>query len=187
MRKKIAAILAPIALAASGLASAPAFAASDAWTPVPMLQAVETGPQPGTACTRNGERRQFVTLTGSHFDVEGQVSTSNDTDGVVPIQQTIKESKSRKWTWSATVNVKLTDEIYRKYHWEYNREIFWSMGQKVGPYDLNPGETGTLAWGFIIDDYTSQPVICSTGTWKARGALRFGSAPRERHVEIAIN
>lgn len=180
----------------SGVAAAPVLAAEDSsigrtpeyWTPVPKLQAKERGPQPGTQCTQRGEVREYVELKDSHFDVEGQQSSFNDTDGVVPLKQTIKETKKKKWTWSTSVTVKLTNEIKKKYDWEYNREMFWSMGQNLGPYDLNPGEKGTIAWGFIMDDYTSQRVRCGASmTWEPVGKQNYGSAPRERHVEVVIN
>ncbi|MCZ9309402.1 hypothetical protein ACUY3K_09350 [Corynebacterium uberis] len=159
---------------------------ADGWTPVPALKEVERGPEPGTQCESRGEVREFVKATGSHFDVEGQISSANDTDGVVPLKQQLKETKKKKWTWSTTVTIKLTQEISKKYQWEYNREMIWSMGQVVGPYDLKPGEKGTLAWGFIMDDYTSQRVRCDGSSWQSIGRQNFGSAPRERHVEARI-
>lgn len=180
----------------AGVVATPALAAEDFsigrtpdyWAPVPKLQAKERGPQPGTQCTQRGEVREYVELKDSHFDVEGQQSSFNDTDSVVPLKQTIKETKKKKWTWSMSVTVKLTNEIKKKYDWEYNREMFWSMGQNLGPYDLNPGEKGTIAWGFIMDDYTSQRVRCgSSMTWEPVGRQNYGSAPRERHVEVVIN
>lgn len=158
------------------------------WTPVAKLPARETGPKPGTRCEKRGEVREYVELTGSHFDVEGTVSTANNlAEGEVPLQQRLKEEKKRRWEWSAAITVKLTNEISRKYGWEYNREMFWALGQNIGPYPLHPGEKGTLAWGFIMDDYTSQRVRCGSGmTWEAIGRQQGGSAPRERHVEVKI-
>ncbi|AKK10737.1 hypothetical protein [Corynebacterium uterequi] len=161
-------------------------ATPDGWTPAPKLRQVQQGPQPGTTCSRPGERREYVELVGSYYAVEGAQSTSNTSDVVIPLQQTLKESRSRKWTWSAAVTVSLTKEIKEKYSWDYSREMVWSMGQRVGPYDLNPGEKGTLTWGFIMDQYTSQPVRCANGSWQAFGRVNSGSAPRERHVEVTI-
>ncbi|MBC3186037.1 hypothetical protein H7347_05520 [Corynebacterium sp. zg-331] len=184
-----AALAALIGVAAPAVA-APDFSVgrtSDSWAPVAKLQAKERGPQPGTQCTQRGEVREYVELRDSHFDVEGRQSSVNETEGVVPLKQTIKESKKKKWTWSASVTVKLTNEIKKKYDWEYNREMFWSLGQNLGPYDLMPGEKGTLAWGFIMDDYTSQRVRCGAAmTWEPVGRQNHGSAPRERHVEVVI-
>lgn len=159
---------------------------ADGWTPVPILHEVNRGPEPGTTCEKRGETREFVEATGSHFNVEGQISSVNDTDGVVPLQQQLKETKKKAWTWSMAITVQLTKEIAEKYKWEYNREMIWSMGQNIGPYDLKPGEKGTLAWGFIMDDYTSQRVRCDGNTWQAIGRQAYGSAPRERHVEAMI-
>lgn len=186
-----------IALAAGlaiGLVQAPANAdvvlgeTNSEWTPVAKLPELETGPQPGSVCETRGEVREYVELVGSHFDVEGTVSTMNDlADADVPLQQTLKEEKRRRWEWSAAISVKLTEEITRKYGWEYNREMFWALGQNIGPYPLHPGERGTMAWGFIMDDYTSQRVRCGASmTWEPIGRLQSGSAPRERHVEVKI-
>lgn len=192
----LASVAASAALLTGSLVAAPAMAAEDSsvgrtpdnWTPVQKLRPVERGPEPGSQCTKRGEVREYVVLKDSHFDVEGQQSSYNDTDSVVPLQQTIKETKKKKWTWSASVTVKLTDEIKKKYDWEYNREMFWSMGQNLGPYDLMPGEKGTIAWGFIMDDYTSQRVRCGASMkWEPVGRQNYGSAPRERHVEVVIN
>ncbi|MGV0342494.1 hypothetical protein [Corynebacterium mastitidis] len=192
----VASLVASASLLAGAAGTAPAALAAEdfsvgrtpeGWAPVPRLKEKERGPEPGSRCVQRGQVREYVVLKDTHFDVEGQQSSFNDTDGVIPLQQTLKETKKKKWTWSASVTVKLTDEIKKKYDWEYNREMFWSLGQNLGPYDLNPGEKGTLAWGFIMDDYTSQRVRCgSSMTWEPVGRQNYGSAPRERHVEVVI-
>lgn len=194
LRKTVATVLAAVTavtvlpgVAGAETADGKIGTTADGWTPVPMLPEVNRGPEPGTQCSPGEGTREFVQATGSHFDVEGQISSVNNTDEVIPLQQQLDESKHKKWTWSAAVTVKLTEEISRKYNWDYNREMIWSMGQVVGPYDLNPGEKGTLAWGFIMDDYTSQRVRCGKdGTWEPVGRQQFGSAPRDRHVEVRI-
>lgn len=158
------------------------------WVPVPKPAAVDSGPQPGTACSVPGQRSEYVNITGSRFDVEGVVSTSNATgDAPLPLTQTIKESKTKKWWTNITVDVKVTQELSRKYSREYSREMVWSMGQTVGPYQVNPGETGRLSWGFLVDEFSGQTVTCgSNHTWNTVGRSYFGVAPRERHVEVNI-
>ena len=158
------------------------------WVPVPKPAAVDQGPKPGTTCENPGETGEYVDITGSRFDVEGTQSTSNSTgDAPIPLTQTIKESKSKKWWTNVTVGVQVGKELNRKYSWEYSQEMVWSMGQNIGPYTVKPGETGRLSWGFLVDEFTGQHVRCGhSKTWEPVGNSYFGVAPRERHVEVTI-
>lgn len=158
------------------------------WVPVAKPAAVDQGPKPGTVCETPGAMSEFVEVTGSRFDVEGVVSTANTTgDAPLPLTQTIKESKSKKWWTNITVNAKVGQELNRKYEWEYSREMVWSLGQKIGPYEVGPGETGRLSWGFLVDEFAGQSVRCGKSkTWEPTGKSYFGVAPRERHVEVTI-
>lgn len=158
------------------------------WIPIAKPTAVDSGPQAGTTCERAGSVAEYVEIVGSRFDVEGTVSTSNTLEeGTLPLKQTINEMKTKKWWTSVDVSVKYTKELTRKYSWEYNREMYWSMGQNIGPYDVLPGETGTLQWGFIMDEFVGQRMRCGRNlTWEPVGREFFGVAPRERHVEVSI-
>ena len=65
--------------------------------------------------------------------------------------------------------------------------MIWSLGQTLGPYPLHPHERGPLAWGFIVDQFNSQPVVCiRDGRWKEHGTLQTGEATQDRHVEVQI-
>ena len=163
--------------------------APEEWVPVARPAAVDRGPAPGSACVRRGEVAEYVDITGSRFDVEGVVTTSNTTGtATLPLTQTIKESKTKKWWTNISVSVKVSKELTRKYQWEYSREMIWSLGQKIGPYDVKPGETGRLSWGFLVDEFAGQTVRCGNdGKWQPIGRSYFGIAPRERHVEVTIN
>lgn len=163
--------------------------APEEWVPVPKPAAVDSGPAPGTACEQPGSVAEFVEITGSRYDVEGVVSTTNDIgDAPIPLTQTIKESKKKKWWTNISVGVKVNEELNRKYSWEYSREMVWSLGQTIGPYEVRKGETGRLSWGFLVDEFKGQTVRCDNSkTWQPTGRSYFGVAPRERHVEVTID
>ncbi|MDO5029878.1 MAG: hypothetical protein Q4E11_04760 [Corynebacterium sp.] len=163
--------------------------APEEWVPVPKPAAVDSGPAPGTTCEQPGSVAEFVEITGSRYDVEGVVSTTNDIgDDPIPLTQTIKESKKKKWWTNISVGVKVGEELNRKYSWEYSREMVWSLGQKIGPYEVRKGETGRLSWGFLVDEFKGQTVRCDNSkTWQPTGRSYFGVAPRERHVEVTID
>ncbi|MBP3088211.1 hypothetical protein EML15_03485 [Corynebacterium sp. sy017] len=195
---KAAVALATVGLACAGFTPAQAEitsayantegAPTEEWTPVAKPQALDSGPQPGTTCERVGATAEYVEITGSRFDVEGSASAANTLDeGEIPLKQTINESKTKKWWTSVNVSVKYTEEITRKYGWEYSREMIWSMGQNIGPYPIYPGEIGTLRWGFIVDEFIGHRVRCNSNrTWEQLGAQFYGVAPRERHVDVTV-
>lgn len=79
----------------SGLGIANATPDNDQCTPVPRLQSHEEGPKPGTTCASPGQFRQYVTMTNSYFDVKGTSSSTNETPSDIPLQDTIKESKTK--------------------------------------------------------------------------------------------
>ena len=179
---------APTAVAAPNPGAGEPFAPEE-WVPVPKPAAVDRGPAPGTTCEAPGSVAEFVEITGSRYDVEGVVSTKNDIgDEPIPLTQTIKESRTKKWWTNISVSVKVSKELNRKYSWEYSREMVWSLGQKIGPYEVRKGETGRLSWGFLVDEFAGQTVRCNANskTWQPIGRSYFGVAPRERHVEVTI-
>lgn len=177
----------PAATADTGSPAAGMFAPEE-WVPVPKPAAVDRGPEPGSVCQQRGAVAEFVEITGSRFDVEGVVSTTNDIgDAPIPLMQTIKESKTKKWWTNISVGIKVGKELNRKYSWEYSREMVWSLGQTIGPYNVNKGETGRLSWGFLVDEFAGTTVRCGdSGKWESTGHRYFGIAPRERHVEVNI-
>ncbi|HAT1303776.1 TPA: hypothetical protein I8V98_002275, partial [Corynebacterium striatum] len=67
-------------------------------------------------------------------------------------------------------------------------EIHWSLGQKIGPYDLEANQQGKLVWGFMMLDADSQDVRCSEDQqWVEKGAPYFVSAPYSRYSELRID
>lgn len=144
---------------------------------------------PGSHCATPGRTDTFVDATRRWFKQTDAASVGNDTEGAVPVEQTVKEKRVQTLEVSGTFTPKgdLVKNVSRAYGWKYVHQVTWSLNQVVGPYLLDAGKHGRLVWGFIMLDGDAQDVKCSADqVWEPIGTPYDFSVPEARYSELRV-
>lgn len=140
----------------------------------------------GQSCSREGQAGQELRITNSNFQVEGAATVANYNEEDLPLTQTVKEGKSRNWNVGGSINFDLLKLFNVTFSAGYSSTQQWEVGQTIGPYNVKPGYTGVLQYGFLIEDFEGDNLRCQGGTWQATGSTFRGNIPKERHVAVSM-
>lgn len=144
---------------------------------------------PGSRCATPGMTDTYVDATRRWFKQTDAASVGNDTEGPVPVEQTVKEKRVQTLEVSGTFTPKgdLVKNVSRSYGWKYVHQVTWALNQVVGPYTLEAGQHGRLLWGFIMLDGDAQDVKCSPDqVWEPVGKPYRFSVPEARYSELRV-
>ena len=185
---KFARIAAALLVAVS--AATPAAQAVDGAASYRLPQRWNDDYKPGTHCATPGAQGTYVTAERMWFKQTDAASVANRNDYTVPVSHTVTDKRTQ--TTEVSVSVKPIGGIEKymsnTFGFNFVHEIHWSLGQKIGPYDLEANQQGKLVWGFMMLDADSQDVRCSEDQqWVEKGAPYFVSAPYSRYSELRID
>ena len=145
---------------------------------------------PGSHCATPGLTDTYVDATRRWFKQTDAASVGNDTEGPVPVEQTVKQKRVETLEVSGTFTPKgdLVKNLSRSYGWNYVHQVSWSLNQVVGPYTLDAGKQGRLVWGFTMLDGDAQDVKCSEDqVWEPIGEQYEFSVPEARYSELKVD
>ena len=181
MKKAILAVAAALALAPAANAAPYDFELPQRWN---------EDLAPGNRCATPGMTDTYVDATRRWFKQTDAASVGNDTEGPVPVEQTVKEKRVETLEVSGTFTPKgdLVKNLSRSYGWNYVHQVSWSLNQVVGPYTLDAGKQGRLVWGFTMLDGDAQDVKCSEDqVWEPIGEQYEFSVPEARYSELKVD
>lgn len=140
----------------------------------------------GESCSAEGQRGQELKITGSTFEVEGTATVANFNDTDLPLTQTIKEGKTKTWNIGGSIDFDLLELFHVTFNSGYSDTQTWEVGQTIGPYQVKPGYTGVLEYGFLNQDFEGTHIRCQGGQWVDEGRPFHGDIPKERHVKVSM-
>lgn len=154
------------------------------------LKANVLNPRP--VCNSAEDYRTSVYQVNDDFIPVGTVSMRNDSANPVPLTQTT----SRQQSISISVNGSRTEKLDANIGGSGKQgdvtgqggiayslatvlggqasfSLSWSVGQEIGPYTIDPGNTGEATYGFRIVNMTGTQQFCRpNGTWSTPTAWR---------------
>lgn len=141
----------------------------------------------GEACANPGDRGQTVNITRTYFDGSaGSWTISNFNDEPLPVTRTVEETKTKTWNVSAGIDFPILDLIHFTFSSSYTDSQSYTVGEQIGPYNVQPGKTAVLRAGWVVSDFTGQHTVCgSDHTWHGEGDTFHATLPKERHVQIS--
>ena len=136
---------------------------------------------PRPVCNSTEDYRTIVYKVKDNFLPVGTISTTNLSDNAIPLSQDL----SRTQTISASINGSKTEtlslggsgskkgiegnigySLAKSLGWDASGSLSWSVGQKIGPYDVPAGNTGEATYGFRTVTMTGTQQRCRpNGTW----------------------
>ena len=136
---------------------------------------------PRPVCNSTEDYRTVVYKVTDNFLPVGTISTTNLSDKEIPLQQDL----SRTQSISAKINGSKTEtltlggsgskdgmqgnigySIAKSLGWEVSGTLSWTVGQKIGPYQVPAGNTGEATYGFRTITMTGTQQRCKpNGTW----------------------
>lgn len=176
MRSKLIATLTAGAISLGGVVAAPLASAA-----VPVVPGTV-----GESCSSEGQRGQQLKIVGSTFEVEGTATVANFNDTDLPLTQTIREGKTKNWNIGGSIDFDLLKLFHVTFSAGYSSTQTWEVGQTIGPYQVKPGYTGVLEYGFLNHDFEGTHIRCSGGKWVDEGRPFHGNIPKERHVKVSM-
>ena len=86
---------------------------------------------PGSRCATPGMTDTYVDATRRWFKQTDAASVGNDTEGPVPVEQTVKQKRVETLEVSGTFTPKgdLVKNLSRSYGWNYVHQATWSLNQ----------------------------------------------------------
>lgn len=144
---------------------------------------------PGSRCAAPGAQGTYVLAHREWFKLTDASSVANRNAQPVPVTHQVTEQRVE--TTEVSMKVKTAGELEkylsRAYGFNFVHEVYWKLGQTVGPYTLQPGEQGKLVWGFTMLDATAQDVTCTTDqVWVQTSQPYAFTTPVARHSELRI-
>lgn len=136
---------------------------------------------PRPICNPWEDHRTVVYKVTDTFMPVGTISTTNQTEKDIPLQQNLSKSQSisvdikgdRTLTTSMNAgyskdggSVGISQSIANSIGGSASYSLSWEAGQSIGPYDVPPNHTGEATYGFRVLDMTGTQQYCKTdGTW----------------------
>lgn len=136
---------------------------------------------PHPVCNPWADHRTVVYKVRDTFMPVGTISTTNQTEKDIPLQQNLSKSQNisvsiqgdRTATTSMNAgysqkggSVGISYEIASGMGASASYSLSWDVGQSIGPYDVPPNHTGEATYGFRILNMTGTQQYCKTdGTW----------------------
>lgn len=177
---------APIAGAATITESYPETPAINAKLPIihttngsDRLKANILNPRP--VCNAWDDYRTVVYKATDTFMPAGTISTTNQTEKDIPLQQDLSKSQtisveiSGDRTSTTEMNggfskkggsVGISQSIATSLGASASYSLSWEAGQSIGPYDVPPNYTGEATYGFRVLNMTGTQQFCkANGTW----------------------
>ncbi|WP_124054530.1 hypothetical protein [Arcanobacterium ihumii] len=218
--KKITGV-ASVALLASGITAVPAFSAtftnstpetSKISDQLPLvhtqrgsdhLKANILNPRP--VCNSGEDYRTIVYKVNDNFMPVGTISTTNRTNGEIPLTQNLSKTQSISITVKGdrteTAGVNLGGDVSGKngkgslgisyslaqnLGFNISYSLSWQVGQQIGPYKVPANHTGEATYGFRSITMTGTQQFCkANGTWS--DALPWVStAPVKNEVRVKL-
>ena len=143
------------------------------------LKANVLNPRP--VCNSTEDYRTVVYKVTDNFLPVGTISTTNLSNKEIPLQQDLSrtQSISAKINGSKTETLNLGGSgskdgmqgnigysIAKSLGWEVSGTLSWTVGQKIGPYQVPAGNTGEASYGFRTITMTGTQQRCKpNGTW----------------------
>ena len=143
------------------------------------LKANVLNPRP--VCNSTEDYRTVVYKVTDNFLPVGTISTTNQSDSTIPLEQDLSRTQSIE----ASVNGSKTEtlelggsaskkgmqgnigySLAKTLGWDVSGSLSWTVGQKIGPYDVPAGNTGEASYGFRTITMTGTQQRCKpNGTW----------------------
>ena len=140
---------------------------------------------PRPVCNSAEDFRTVVYKVTDTFAPAGTISTTNQTNKDIPLQQDLSKSQSisvsisgdRTETTSIngggeaskdslTGSLGISHSIAKKIAGSASYTLSWDAGQSIGPYDVPPNHTGEATYGFRLLNMTGTQQYCKpNGTW----------------------
>lgn len=136
---------------------------------------------PRPICNPWEDHRTVVYQATDTFMPVGTISTTNQTQKDIPLQQDLSKSQSisvevngdRTETTGMNAgyekdggSVGISHEIAKSIGVSASYSLSWEAGQSIGPYDVPPNHTGEATYGFRVLSMTGTQQYCKTnGTW----------------------
>ena len=150
-------------------------------------------------CNSTEDYRTVVYKVTDNFLPVGTISTTNLSDSPVNLTQDL----SRTQQISASVNGSKTETLNiggtgskdglqgtigytlaKSLGWDVSGSLSWSVGQKIGPYDVPAGNTGEATYGFRTVTMTGTQQRCRpNGTWATPTAW-IANMPVKNEVRV---
>ncbi|KAB3519142.1 hypothetical protein GC425_09005 [Corynebacterium sp. zg254] len=136
---------------------------------------------PKPVCNAWEDYRTVVYKATDKFMPAGTISTTNQTDKDIPLQQDLSKTQSisvevngdRTETTSVNLGASkeggsagISQEIAKKIGVSASYSLSWEAGQSIGPYNVPPKHTGEATYGFRVLNMTGTQQYCKpNGTW----------------------
>ena len=143
------------------------------------LKANVLNPRP--VCNSTEDYRTVVYKVTDNFLPVGTISTTNQSKSTIPLEQDLSRTQSIE----ASINGSKTEtlelggsgskdgiqgnigySLAKTLGWDVSGSLSWTVGQKIGPYDVPAGNTGEASYGFRTVTMTGTQQRCKpNGTW----------------------
>ncbi len=143
------------------------------------LKANVLNPRP--VCNSTEDYRTVVYKVTDNFLPVGTISTTNQSKNTIPLEQDLSRTQSIE----ASINGSKTEtlelggsgskdglqgnigySLAKTLGWDVSGSLSWTVGQKIGPYDVPAGNTGEASYGFRTITMTGTQQRCKpNGTW----------------------
>lgn len=136
---------------------------------------------PRPVCNPWEDHRTVVYKVTDTFMPVGTISTTNQTQNDIPLQQNLSKSQSISLdvkgdrSMSGGINagyeqkggkVGVSFEIAKSLGVSASYSLSWEVGQSIGPYNVPANHTGEATYGFRVLNMTGTQQYCKTdGTW----------------------
>ena len=140
---------------------------------------------PHPVCNSAEDFRTVVYKATDTFAPAGTISTTNQTDKSIKLQQDLSKSQEISVSISGdrtettgfnlggegsksglTGSAGISHEIAKKISGSASYSLSWEAGQSIGPYDVPPNHTGEATYGFRVLNMTGTQQYCKpNGTW----------------------
>lgn len=136
---------------------------------------------PRPICNPWEDHRTVVYKVTDTFMPVGTISTTNQTEKDIPLQQDLSKSQSISLEVnggvSSTTSINagaehkgvstgISHEIARSLGASASYSLSWEAGQSIGPYDVPANHTGEATYGFRVLNMTGTQQYCKpNGTW----------------------
>lgn len=136
---------------------------------------------PRPVCNAAEDYRTVVYQVRDNFAPFGTISTTNYTNGPIPLTQDLSKSQTITMKIEGDLTEKnsfnlggsykggsvgISHEITRSLGMDFSYSLSWSLGQKIGPYQVPAGHTGEATYGFRTITMTGTQQFCkANGTW----------------------
>ncbi|WKD58501.1 hypothetical protein [Corynebacterium caspium] len=160
---------------------------------------------PHPVCNSGEDYRTVVYKVSDNFIPAGTISATNLSANPIPLTQDLGKSQSislnihgdRTDTTSmnfggsaskdgASGSFGISKSIVTKIGGSFSYSLSWNAGQKIGPYEIQPGYTGEATYGFRTVHLDGTQQYCKpNGTWSNPTPWRV-LVPMKNQVEVKV-